>query len=179
MLRRIRLAFAAFFRVLFGRSLPEELLQLGPAPKPALPPPSPPAPPPPAAPAKADPGPGALQLLMLLQREGRLVDFLSESIEGYADADIGAAVRDIHRGCRRVLDEHFGVVAVLGGAENETVLVEKGFDANRIRLTGNIGGQPPFKGTLRHHGWRAAKVRLPVLADGMDATILMPAEVEM
>jgi hypothetical protein len=179
MLRRIRLAFAAFFRVLLGRPLPEELLPLGPAAPPAKQLAAPPPAPRPAVPAKPDPAPGALQLLMLLQREGRLVDFLHESIEGYADADIGAAVRDIHRGCRRVLDEHFGIEPVLAGAESETVSVERGFDANRIRLTGNLGGQPPFSGTLRHHGWRAAKVRLPVLAEGMDATILMPAEVEM
>ncbi|HEY3357036.1 MAG TPA: DUF2760 domain-containing protein [Polyangia bacterium] len=173
MWRRIKLAFVAFFRVLLGKPLPEDLV-------PKLPPP--PAPkqieaPPPAP--KPEAGPGALQLLGLLQREGRLVDFLTESIDGYEDAEIGAAVRDIHRGCRKVLDEHFGIEPVMTGAENEAVVIEPGFDPNRVRLTGNLGGQPPFKGTLRHRGWRAKKVKLPKLADGMDATILAPAEVEL
>src|SRR5207253_6846543 len=36
----------------------------------------------------------AVQLLAILQREGRLLDFLQEDVDGYADAQIGAAVRD-------------------------------------------------------------------------------------
>ncbi len=175
-MHRIYLAFLCFFRILFGRPLPAEVVPLPPAPAPPEPAKLPaPAPPP----RKADVTPGALQLLALLQREGRLVDFLNESIDAYDDASIGAAVRDIHKGCRKVLAEHFGVVPVMDAEENEAVTIDAGFDPARIRLVGNVAGPGPFKGTLRHHGWRAAKVTLPALNDGVDTTIVAPAEVEL
>jgi hypothetical protein len=172
-MHRIYLAFLCFFRVLFARPLPAELVPL---PAPAAPPEPPKLPPPPP---RVDVTPGALQLLGLLQREGRFVDFLNESIDGYADADIGAAVRDIHKGCRKVLVEHFGVVPVVDAGENEEITIDAGFDPARIRLVGNVAGAGPFKGTLRHHGWRAAKVALPTLNDRVDTTIVAPAEVEL
>ena len=186
-MHRLYLAFLTFFRILFGRPLPAELVANPPKQLEAK------VPEPKIVEKivekvvekrvvekkKADVSPGALQLLALLQREGRLVDFLHEDISGYEDADIGAAVRDIHKGCRKVLLEHFAVEPVLDAAENEAVTVDTGFDPARIRLVGNVSGEPPFKGTLRHHGWRAAKVTLPVLSDGMDATIVAPAEVEL
>jgi hypothetical protein len=184
-MHRIYLAFLCFFRILFGRPLPAEVIALPPREleeqePPKLPPaPAPAAPKPAPAPKKVDVSPGALQLLALLQREGRLVDFLSEDIDGYADADIGAAVRDIHKGCKKVLAEHLAVEPVLDAGENEAVTVDTGFDPARIRLVGNVSGAPPFKGTLRHHGWRAAKVSLPVLSDGHDVSIVAPAEVEL
>jgi hypothetical protein len=183
-MHRIYLAFLCFFRVLFGRALPEELAPPAPEP-PKLPAPEPakaasrPAPEPAKAAAKPDGSSGALQLLGLLQREGRLVDFLAESIDGYDDASIGAAVRDIHKGCKKVLTEHFGVVPVMDAEENEAVTVDAGFDPGRIRLVGNVAGDGPFKGTLRHHGWRAAKVSLPVVTAAVDTTIVAPAEVEL
>jgi hypothetical protein len=122
---------------------------------------------------------GALLVLGLLQREGRLIDFLNESIDAYSDADIGAAVRDIHKGCKKVMVENFGVEPILDGDENDDITVDPGFDPVRIRLTGNVAGQPPFKGTLRHHGWRASKIKLPTVAEGMDAAVVAPAEVEL
>jgi hypothetical protein len=128
---------------------------------------------------RADVTPGALQLLALLQREGRLVDFLAEDISGYDDAAIGAAVRDIHKGCKKVLAEHFTVEPVLDASEEEAVTVDAGFDPARIRLVGNVTGAGPFKGTVRHHGWRAARASLPTLNDGVDASIVAPAEVEL
>ena len=39
----------------------------------------------------------AIALLETLQREARLVDFIKEPIDVYADAQVGAAVREIHR----------------------------------------------------------------------------------
>jgi len=173
-MRRFVLAFRCFFRVLFGKPLPEELAS--PAPAPQLPEPKP-AP----APAKAGPDPsaGALLLLGLFQREARLVDFVNEAIDGYDDAAIGAAVRDVHKGLKKVLVEHVALVPVIEAEENEPYTVDAGFDARKLRLTGNVAGAPPFKGTLRHHGWRAAKVSLPALSDGLDPTIVAPAEVEL
>jgi hypothetical protein len=122
---------------------------------------------------------GALALLALLQREGRLVDFLREPLEGFSDADIGAAVRDVHRGCRKVLDQHLSLEPVMPGEEEANVAVPKGFDPAEIRLIGEARGEPPFPGTLRHHGWRVVDARLPVLADGVDRMVIAPAEVEL
>lgn len=122
---------------------------------------------------------GALALLALLQREGRLVDFLREDVSEYEDEDIGAAVRDIHRGCRKVLDDYLELEAVMPGDEDDEVKVPKGFDPAEVRLVGEVNGEPPFAGVLRHHGWRATKIKLPSLSDGVDRSVLAPAEVEV
>jgi hypothetical protein len=199
---RVSLAFRCFFRLLFGRDLPREaaafLAEAPPAPA-ALPAPKPeakpetkkeakpeaarPAPAPRPAPSAADLAShhrdGALALLALLQREGRLVDFLRESVDDYEDADIGAAARDIHRGCRKVMEEHFVMEAVMPGQEEARVVVPAGFDPGEVRLVGKVSGQPPFTGTLRHHGWRVLEVKLPTLTDGVDRRVVAPAEVEI
>jgi hypothetical protein len=201
---RFLLAFACFFRLLFGGKLParaaaylpeESARQLlaeaeeekaavegaaeeaevvaEPEPKKA------------AEPAKRPAGlaeqhrEGALAMLALLQREGRLVDFLREDLSQHDDDAIGAAVRDIHRGCKKVLEEHFSLEAVMPGEEDDSVDVPRGFDPGEIRLIGEANGEPPFKGVLRHHGWRVTKVSFPVLADGVDRRVLAPAEVEI
>ena len=122
---------------------------------------------------------GALALLALLQREGRLVDFVREPLDGFSDADIGAAARDVHRGCKKVLDQHCKLEAVMPGAEEDKVTVPKGFDPAEIRLVGEAKGEPPFKGTLRHHGWRAMEAKFPALAEGVDRMVVAPAEVEL
>ena len=122
---------------------------------------------------------GALALLALLQREGRLVDFLREPLDGFSDADIGAAARDVHRGCAKVLDQHLSLEPVMPGAEEAKVAVPKGFDPAEIRLIGEARGEPPFRGTLRHHGWRVVDAKLPALAEGVDRMVIAPAEVEL
>jgi hypothetical protein len=120
-----------------------------------------------------------LRLLALLQREGRLLDFLLEDIQAYADPQIGAAVRDIHRNCQKALKEHLTFVPVLNAAEGAKVDVPAGFDPSAIRLTGNVTGQPPFKGTLQHHGWRVKELKLAMPPEGQDEFIVHPAEVEL
>jgi hypothetical protein len=122
---------------------------------------------------------GGLALLALLQREGRLVDFLREPLDGFSDADIGAAVRDVHRGCKKVLDQHLTMEAVMPGAEEDKVTVPKGFDPAEIRLIGEAKGEAPYRGTLRHHGWRVTEAKLPTLAEGVDRMVLAPAEVDL
>ncbi|HAV35210.1 MAG TPA: DUF2760 domain-containing protein, partial [Massilia sp.] len=156
---------------------------------PRAPPPAPaPAPAPTPAPVAPTPAPtvlrettpeAALQLLTLLQREARLIDFANENLAAYADADIGAAARVVHEGCARVLKEHFTIQPVRAEAEGSRVTLEEGFDAASVRLTGNVVGKAPFKGTLSHRGWRASDVRLPQLAKEHDASIIAPAEVEL
>ena len=121
----------------------------------------------------------AVYTLALLQREGRLVDFLLEDVDQYEDAQIGAAVRQIHAGCRRVIDEHFGVAPIRDEGEGGSVEVPTGFDPSHVRLTGNVTGEPPFRGTLRHGGWRATGVKLPERHAQLDPAIICPAEVEV
>ncbi|WP_213765205.1 DUF2760 domain-containing protein [Caballeronia sp. dw_19] len=121
----------------------------------------------------------ALQLLGLLQRGARFVDFVEEDIAGYSDADIGAAARLVHDGCRATLREHFTIRPVREEAEGSRVTLADGFDATAIRLTGNVVGKPPFSGNLSHRGWRVEDVRLPMLTKTHDATVIAQAEVEL
>lgn len=148
-----------------------------------------PAPVPPPEPARSEPvkpvvirestPDAALQLLGLLQQEARFIDFVQEDIARHADADIGAAVRVVHEGCRRVLKQHFELEPVRTESEGSRVTLPKGFDASSVRVSGHIVGEPPFTGALIHRGWRASRVNLPKLADGHDAHVLAPAEVEL
>ena len=127
----------------------------------------------------AKPSGAPLRLLAMLQREGRLVDFLLEDIKGYEDAQIGAAVRDIHRQCQAVLKEHLELQPVIAKAEGDAVEVAAGFDPSAIRLIGNVTTQAPFRGTLQHHGWRVKELKLAPPPEWQDEFVLMPAEVEM
>jgi hypothetical protein len=178
---RFLLALKCFFLVLFSNRLPDEAVKLLPEKEPAkLPPPEAEIVKEPIKPeVKVDGTRGAVQLLSILQREGRLLDFLQEEIDSYSDDQIGAAVRDIHRGCKKALAEHAPLEPVLKGQENSSVRVDAGFDPSRIRLVGNVVGEPPFTGTLRHHGWRTAKVVLPEITTATDPSVVAPAEVEL
>ena len=179
LLSRIGLAFSAFFGVLGDAQLAARFAALRHGA--AAPPPAPaPAPTPAPAPALKQASPdAALQLLALLQRDARLIDFAGESLAAYDDAQIGAAARLVHEGCAKVLREQFDIVPVRAEAEGTRITLAAGFDAAAIKLTGNVVGQPPFSGSLSHRGWRVAEVRLPKLAEGHDARVLAPAEVEL
>lgn len=120
-----------------------------------------------------------LLLLSSLQREGRLLDFLQQDIAGFSDEEVGAAARVVHGGCRKLVQQFFDFEPASKEAEGATITVPQGFDAQRIRLTGNVAGQPPFRGTLKHHGWVATQVRMPALSESMDARVIAPAEVEL
>lgn len=147
----------------------------------------PPAPSTPA-PAEVKPAPpalktarpdSALQLLGLLQQEGRFVDFLQEDVSTFSDADIGGAARVVHEGCRKALRQHLTIEPVRTEQEGSRITLQEGFDASAIRLTGNVVGQPPFTGTLAHRGWRAKEIKLPKISEGHDVSVLAPAEVEL
>ena len=120
-----------------------------------------------------------LAVLALLQREGRLIDFLREDVSSFTDADIGAAARVVHAGSRKVVDQYLTLEPVLKEAEGAAVTVPVGFNAERIRLTGNVAGQPPFRGALKHHGWIATSIRLPAVSPALDPRVIAPAEVEL
>ena len=162
---RLKLAFKAFFLILIKDRLPAELAPApGPEPAPASEP--------------AAPEPTAAQLLAVLQRDGRLVDFLMEDIAPYGDAQVGAAVRPVHAGCRQALDQYVTLAPVLEASEGSRVTIEAGTDAARVKLLGNVAGQPPFSGVLRHRGWQVSRAALPALAPS-GRVIVAPAEVEV
>ncbi|NPT56579.1 DUF2760 domain-containing protein [Paraburkholderia elongata] len=195
-LGRISLAVSTFFSILGDGEFAAGVLRLrkggaggaggaaaaSPAPA-AAPKPAPaaaPAPAPQPAPTLKEASPdAALQLLGLLQRDARFVDFVEEDIKGYSDADIGAAARLVHDGCRATLREHFTIRPVRDEAEGSRVTLAEGFDATSIRLTGNVVGKAPFNGSISHRGWRVDEVRLPKLTDSHNAKVIAPAEVEL
>jgi len=121
----------------------------------------------------------ALQLLSALQREGRLIDFVQQDIVAYSDADVGAAARVVHEGCRRALGSVAKFVPVRDDAEGHSVTVPLGFDAASLVLTGNVKGAPPFRGTLKHRGWRAEGFSLPLIVGDAEGSVIAPAEVEL
>ncbi|MBB5415399.1 DUF2760 domain-containing protein [Paraburkholderia sp. CNPSo 3155] len=191
-LGRISLAVGTFFSILGNGEFAADVLRLrngekvGAAPAPA-PAPAAAATPAPAPQPKPQPAPvlkeatpdAALQLLGLLQRDARFIDFVEEDIKAYSDADIGAAARLVHEGCRATLREHFTIRPVRDEAEGSRVTLPAGFDASSVRLTGNVVGSAPFSGSISHRGWRVDEVRLPKLADGHNAKVIAPAEVEL
>ncbi|PRY01193.1 DUF2760 domain-containing protein [Paraburkholderia sp. BL25I1N1] len=181
-LGRISLAVGTFFRILGDGEFAAGVLRLrdgveantAPTPAPAA------APAPQPAPVLKEASPdAALQLLGLLQRDARFIDFVEEDIKNYSDADIGAAARLVHDGCRATLREHFTIRPVRDEAEGSRVTLAEGFDAASIRLTGNVVGKAPFNGSISHRGWRVDEVRLPKLTDSHNAKVIAPAEVEL
>ncbi len=170
-MNRVVLAFRCFFNILFGGALsPEVLTTLNLARRET-------AAPAPAAPA-AKASDGALQILGILQRDSRLIDFLMEDISSYSDEQIGAAVRELHDQCRDSVARYVTLQPVIDGVEG-TFAKAPSSDPNLVKFVGNVPAKPPAGGTLRHKGWRAARVELPVLPAKQDAAVIAPAEIEI
>jgi hypothetical protein len=181
---RLSFAFRCFFSLLFQGKLPREVLQaLAGSMAEVAPPPIPRTPPASAKVGGDAPNPEALdravQMLALLQRDGRLVDFLEEDVSSYPDGQLGAAARSIHTSCRQVLDRYIKLEPVLSSEEDHPVTLPPGFDPAVIKVVGNVGEERPIRGVLRHRGWRVADVTLPSLPQGSGRTIVAPAEVEV
>lgn len=158
-MKRLTLALRAFFAVLGGKPLPTELI---PKPKPA-----------PVEKASD----GALQILSILQRDARLLDFLMEDLSAYSDDQVGAAVRNVHEQCREVLGRYFRLQPVIDGVEGTFTTVS---DASGVKFLGNVPAKgKPSGGLLRHKGWRVANLNLPKLSPQQDHTLLAPAEIEV
>ena len=159
-----------------GGPEPREAAATTPAksPPPVVTPTPPPKPVAPPKPARSE----ALTLLEALQREARLIDFLKEDVTPYEDAQIGAAVRDIHRDAAKLLERFFAIRPVIDQAEGSAVSLD-GKEAGRVRLLGNVR-EGATSGTLVHHGWTATKLELPVWSGPKDSDrIVAPAEVEV
>jgi hypothetical protein len=168
---RLWFAWLCFFRVLFDGAFAGRVQAVHQAEGDGAAAPLKPA----AATPSLDP---ALQLLGLLQREGRLIDFLQQDVTAYSDADIGAAARVVHDGCRKALASHVEIAPVRQEREGGPITLEE-FDPSAVKLVGNVGGARPFRGTLRHRGWRVESLKLPERVEGHDARVVAPAEVEL
>ncbi len=172
---RIAAAFRSFFSILFSGELPADIAREFGFEKPQ---PPPPMVKPVEMPRVSD---GALQMLNILQRDSRLIDFLMEDIAAYADDQIGAAVRPIHADGRASLMRHVTLAPVIDGVEGtfQKLDAAKTPDPNRIKLIGNVPASGKAAGgVLRHRGWLASAVNLPPLGKG-DAAVLTPAEIEV
>ena len=165
---RISAAFRSFFSLLFSGILPEDIATAygyaKPKPTPVV-----------EVPKASD---GALQILQILQRDSRLIDFLMEDIASYSDDQVGAAVRELHDQCRDAVARYVTLQPVIDGVEG-TFTQAPSKDPNVVKFIGNVPAKPPSGGTLRHKGWRAAKVDLPALTGKQDANIIAPAEIEI
>ena len=172
---RISSAFRSFFAILFRGVLPEDIareygfvkrsdIKPAPAPKPV---------------AELKTSDGALQMLSILQRDARLIDFLMEDIAGYEDEQVGAAVRSLHEQSRTALNRYVTLKPVIDGVEHTPTRIETR-DPNAVKLLGNVPADgKATQGILRHKGWRVEKVDLPKIAPGQTVTILAPAEIEI
>ncbi|HTG44431.1 MAG TPA: DUF2760 domain-containing protein [Verrucomicrobiae bacterium] len=120
-----------------------------------------------------------LFVLSVFQQEGRLVDFLQQDIATFSDEEVGSATRVVHGGCRKALERLVTVNRIVNEDEGAAFNVPVGFNSNRISLTGNVTGQPPYKGILKHHGWAVNDMKFPTLNESIDYRVLAPAEVEL
>jgi hypothetical protein len=168
---RVKYAFRAFFTILFHGRIADDIVATIAAAKPHAAPAAPVA-------VAEDKGDRAMQMLALMQRDGRLIDFLMEDIAPYQDAQIGAAVRDVHAGCRGVIMRYTTLEPIMDDEEGRPISVDRGLDPARINIVGNLADGPPFRGILRHRGWEVARIELPPLPPGA-RTVIAPAEVEV
>jgi hypothetical protein len=181
---RVVFAHRCFFSILFRAEIPHDIAQTLVKPVGLASPAPPTAAPSVSRPKEAQPPASeefdrAVQMLALLQRDGRLVDFLAENISAYPDVQLGAAVRTIHDTCRQVLDRYVKLEPIMNSEEDQPVTVQAGFNPAAIKLIGNVAGEPPVRGVLRHKGWRVKEVSLPPLPHSAGRMVIAPAEVEL
>src|SRR5215813_1742968 len=180
---RVVFAHRCFFSILFTAEIPDDIARK------LVKPAGPVSPAPAAAPSvsrlkevqppASEDFDRAVQMLALLQRDGRLIDFLAENVSAYPDVQLGAAVRTIHEACRKVLEHYVKLEPILNSEEDQPVTVQGGFDPAAIKLLGNVTGEPPIRGVLRHKGWYVKEVHLPPLPQGSGRMVIAPAEVEL
>src|SRR5438270_4540592 len=167
-LQRLIFAIRAFFAILFKGLIPDDIAAAMGLSRRAAPRPAPQV--------SAGASDGALQILAILQRDSRLIDFLMEDIAAYSDDQVGAAVRSLHDQCREALTRYVQLVPVIDGVEGTFTRLAS-IDPSSVKLLGNVPPQPPPGGLLRHKGWRCTKVELPALHGKQDTKVIAPAEV--
>lgn len=173
-------ATKAFCKLLFNSELSasfDQLISEGSAPKiESQPEPIVTAPVKPAAPARSE----AISLIAALQREARLLDIVTESLDGYSDAQIGAAAKEVLRDTGSVIQRMFGLQPMTDAADGTELETPAKFDAAEYRLTGSVSGEAPFRGTVAHHGWKATKCEIPKWSgEKSSALVIAPIELEI
>ncbi len=167
---RLAFAFRCFFSLLFSGRLPDVVLDTF---RPVSA-----APPEPAARDEQDVD-RAVQILSILQRDARLVDFLQEDLGAYADAQVGAAVRDVHANCRTALARYVTLTPLLDAAEGDRVRTDALADPARVKIIGTLAHAAGQTGVVRHRGWQVASLSLPPLGPSGGRRVVAPAEVEV
>ena len=171
-------ATKAFCKLLFNRELSDSFQQLldGNTQAKIAPPsePAKPAPVKPATPTRSE----AISLLAALQREARLLDIVNESLDEFSDEQIGAAARDVLRDSGEVIERMFGLQPLTDQADGSNMEIPGSFDPAEFRLTGNVAGEGPFRGTVAHHGWKATRSEVPKWT-GQESSALIVAPVEL
>ena len=119
------------------------------------------------------------RLLVLLQREGRLLDFILEDVGGVDDCVLGGAVRPLLGKLRGVLCDYVVFEPILGGVEGDVFTVESGFDASLVKVEGLLVGGAPFRGVIKHPGWRVVSHRVPAAVPGSGGLVVERAVVEV
>ena len=182
---RIWFSYVCWFRILFDGAFAARVWELRfdkeralPATPPELPKATSPGPAVATIPSARPSTDAALQLLSVFQREGRLIDFLAQDVAAFSDDDVGAAARVVHQGCSKALREHVTVEPVLRDEEGVRVTVTKE-QLPLVKFVGNVQGQAPYQGTIRHQGWRVSKISLALPVGDVDLSIVAPAEVEL
>ena len=170
-MNRLILAFRSFFAILFSGALSDDIAAALGLSRRVVTKPAP-------TPAAITPSDGALQILAILQRDSRLIDFLMEDISSYDDEQVGAAVRSLHDSCRDALTRCVQLAPVIDGVEGTFTRLAS-IDPASVKLLGNVPPQPPPGGLLRHKGWRCLKVDLPALQGKQNMQVIAPAEVEI
>lgn len=179
-------ATKAFFKLLFNKELSQSFESLVDGklqprlteekPKAATKPVEKPKPAAPKKPSRSD----AITVLATLQREARLLDLVSETLDDYSDAQVGAASRTVLKDSKKVLDRLFGLKPLSADQDGSSQSVPEGFDPNQVRLTGNVTGSAPYSGRLAHHGWKATQCEIPTWSGSKEAALIVaPMEVEV
>lgn len=128
---------------------------------------------------KTKPALDHLRLLSMMQHSARFIDFIKEDISAYSDQEVGAVVRDIHKNCAKLLEDVVAIKPLNKDEEGSVITVPMHYDSQEISLIGNVRGEAPYKGVLRHPGWKASKLSLPECSVDVRKEILQPAEVEV
>ncbi len=174
-------AFKAFFAALFNRQAAERLraaLQAEPqqpnlTDRPAEPTSTPQPTAKPTSPVRSE----ALTLLSTLQREARLLDLVHESLDGFEDAQIGAAAREVLRDCRKSLDRMFAIAPITNDEEGATCQLPEQPSPAKYRLVGKSEGR---SGAIAHRGWQATRCEVPKWSGhSREALLLAPIEVDV
>ncbi len=175
----VGLAFRAFFATLLNKQVAQRIraaLSEATSPKAIAPPVASQTSTPTMKPAGSQRS-DALTLISTLQREARFLDLVQEPLDGYNDAQVGAAARDVLRDTAKTLNRFFSIEKLVATSEGQPIELPAELSASRWRI---IGPNPTgSRATLVHAGWQATQCNIPQWSGlPQDSLVFAPAEVE-